>query len=75
MGSGEQARADATRFFAWTRQLTGTPWLYQGYVRDRQTGRCVELCCNRIRLHRSERLALACAERARRRYIRSLRGE
>ncbi len=60
----------ALRYFADCRQITGTPWLYQGYVRDRETGRVVQPCCNRIRPHRSARVALACAEKSLRRFLR-----
>lgn len=47
------------RFFAWTRQFTGTPRVHRAYVRDRETGRAVEGCSHR---HRSERTAMKCAE-------------
>ena len=56
------------RYYATTRQLTGTPYIYHAYVYDRASGRPVMSCSHHHRTsgHSNkpgQRLAQECAER------------
>ena len=55
------------RFYATTRQLTGTGYVYHSYVYDRMTGRPIAACRH---AHRHGRTAQDCAERMLRKVLR-----
>lgn len=59
-------KAEVRRYFAATRQLTGTPYIHHAYVYDRETGKPVLSCTHR---HGRVTAAWTCAERMLRRVL------
>lgn len=69
------------RYFATTRQLTGTPYIFYAYVYDRETGKVVASCMHRhgerrshnpatgATIRRGDHAAKKCAERMLRRLL------